>query len=570
MMLCWDMASFHSIRAVAAATGLALSLARGASAQLVPLPPPLPDTNATTFTVFFNGRALGSEQIAVNRVADGWMITSSGRLAAPIDAVSRRLVIRYTSDWHPISFEFDGTLRGQTQTIRTRVDGTTAKSDITSGTQKTERTDTIDPAALLVLTNSFFAGYEAVAARAKGAAPGTEIPIYAEGPMITVRARLGASTGERIQTVARLVDAHRTPLTMQLPLGAVDAVIWWDDAGRLVRFSIPGQTIEVAREDIAAVSSRTVPVSRANDEAVTIPSNGFNLAGTLSRPAAAGATRLPAVVLVGGSGAADRDGFVYGVPILGQIAGALADAGFIVVRYDKRGVGQSGGRAEAATFNDYADDARAVVKFLDARKDVDPKHIAIVGHSEGGIVALIAASKDKRIDAVALLATPGMSGADLIAAQQRHLLDRMNMTPEERQAKIDTQKKINDAALSGKGINELPADVRRTIDNAEFQSLLASDPEKLMKDVRQPVLIVQGELDTQVDPKNADLLAALAAHRKKAPPAEVVKVPGVNHLLATAASGEMDEYSSLKDKQVAAPVTQAIVSWLKKTLSIAR
>jgi uncharacterized protein len=564
------MPSVHSIRAVLAATALALSAAHGASAQLVPVPPPLPETNGTTFTIFFNGRPLGSEQIAVNRVADGWMITSSGRLGAPVDAVSRRLVIRYTSDWHPISFEFDGTIRGQTQAIRTIVDGTTANSEITIGTEKTQRTDTIDPAALLVLTNSFFAGYEAIAARAKGAAAGTEIPIYAEGPMFTVRARLGDSTGEQIQTVARLVAAHRTPLTLQMPLGEVEAVIWWDDAGRLVRFSLPGQQLEVAREDIAAVSSRTVRVSRANDEAVTIPSNGFNLAGTLSRPATSDAPRLPAVVLVSGSGAADRDGFVSGVPILGQIAGALADGGFIVLRYDKRGAGQSGGRAEAATLNDYAEDARAAVKFLEARKDVDSKRLAIVGHSEGGIVALIAASKDKRIDAAALLATPGMAGSDLILAQQKHLLDRMKISPEERQAKIDTQKQINDAVASGKGIDQLPADVRRTIDNAEFRSLLASDPEKLMKDVRQPLLIVQGELDTQVEPKNADLLAALAAHRKKAPPAEVVKVPGVNHLLATATTGEVDEYASLKDKQVAAPVTQAIVSWLKKTLSTAR
>src|SRR5439155_9351755 len=120
MMLCWDMASFHSIRAVAAATGLALSLAHGASAQLVPLPPPLPDTNATTFTVFFNGRALGSEQIAVNRVADGWMITSPGRLAAPIDAVPPRPGIRYTGDGPPGSLEFGGTLRGAKQSARTR------------------------------------------------------------------------------------------------------------------------------------------------------------------------------------------------------------------------------------------------------------------------------------------------------------------------------------------------------------------------------------------------------------------------------------------------------------------
>src|SRR4029077_5599580 len=149
----------------------------------------------------------------------------------------------------------------------------------------------------------------------------------------------------------------------------------------------------------------------------------------------------PAVVLVGGSGATDRDEVVYGIPILGQISEALADAGFIVVRYDKRGIGQSGGRAESASLADYADDVRAAIKLLADRKDVDPKRIAVVGHSEGGLVALMAGAKDKKIAAVGLIATPGMPGADVVLAQQKRLLDRTALTPEEKQAKVDEQKK---------------------------------------------------------------------------------------------------------------------------------
>ena len=87
--------------------------------------------------------------------------------------------------------------------------------------------------------------------------------------------------------------------------------------------------------------------------------------------------RLPAVLLVGGSGPTDRDELVFGIPIFGQLADAFADAGFIVLRYDKRGVGQSGGRDEAATLADYAEDVRAAVRFLSQRKDVDPKRIAV-------------------------------------------------------------------------------------------------------------------------------------------------------------------------------------------------
>jgi pimeloyl-ACP methyl ester carboxylesterase len=279
---------------------------------------------------------------------------------------------------------------------------------------------------------------------------------------------------------------------------------------------------------------------------------------------------LPAVVLVGGSGPTDRDGLAVGIPILGQIAGALADAGYLVVRYDKRGIGQSGGRAESATLADYADDVRAAVKLLSDRKDVDPKRIAVVGHSEGGLVALMTAAKEKKVAAVGLIATPGTTGADVVLAQQKRILDRSKLSAEEKQAKVEEQKKIHEAVITGKGLELLPPNVRRSVDNPEFQGLLMSDPAKLVAQVRQPLLIVQGALDTQVEPQNADQLAALARKRKNATPVEVVKVPGINHLLVPATTGEFSEYADLKDKNVSREVTQAIVTWLNKTLSTAR
>jgi fermentation-respiration switch protein FrsA (DUF1100 family) len=145
----------------------------------------------------------------------------------------------------------------------------------------------------------------------------------------------------------------------------------------------------------------------------------------------------------------------------------------------------------------------------------------------------------------------------------------MTLTPEEKRAKIDEQKKIHAAVISGKGLELLPAAIRRSVDTAEFQSLLTADPSKLVADVKQPLLIVQGELDTQVDPANADALEALARKRKNASPVEAVKVPGVNHLLAAATTGEADEYGNLPDKHVSPVVPQTISTWLKKTLSTA-
>jgi pimeloyl-ACP methyl ester carboxylesterase len=186
--------------------------------------------------------------------------------------------------------------------------------------------------------------------------------------------------------------------------------------------------------------------------------------------------------------------------------------------------------------------------------------------ADGQYDALMAAAKEKRVAAVGLLGTPGLTGAETLLAQQQHLLDRMKIPPEERQAKIALQKKIQEAVITGKGWEQLPQELRKQVDNPEFQSILTSDPAKILPDVRQPILIVQGDLDTQVDPSNADGLEALAHKRKHEARVDKLKVPGVNHLLVPATTGEVDEYGSLKDKQVNPAVTDAIVTWLKRTL----
>jgi pimeloyl-ACP methyl ester carboxylesterase len=553
------MPASHFIRAVPFMLCMAVSL--GAAQQELP-PPPSP--TALSFKVFLRGVPIGSEQIAVTRTSSGWTIASSGRLAPPLDVVTRRAELRYTADWKPVQASVDLTVRGQAQTIRTTVDGSTAKTDITAGGQSTTKTDTIDPDAIL-LPNPIFSAYEALAARLRTAAPGSTIPAYVL-PQTSLTIRVGESSTERIQTPGGVVEAHRTHVTLAAPNAPLEIDVWREANGRLLRITIPAQNLDVVREDLASVAARQLTISRPNDEQVRIPANGFTLAGTLSKPAESATGRLPAVVLTGGSGPADRDEVVFGIPILGQLAGALADAGFIVLRYDKRGIGQSGGRAETASLADYSDDQRAAVKLLTDRKDVDSRRIAVVGHSEGGMVSLLSAAKDKRIAAVVLIATNGTSGAELVLAQQLHLLNRSDLSDADKQARIDLQKRINEAVMTGKGLETLPQEIRRQVDNAEFQSILLTDPAKIVPNVRQPLLIVQGQLDTQVEPSNADRLEALARGRKNAPQTEVAKVPGVNHLLVPATTGEVDEYSRLTDKQISPAVSSAIVTWLKKTL----
>jgi pimeloyl-ACP methyl ester carboxylesterase len=528
---------------------------------------PAPSGEATSsFAIFLRGTQVGLEQVSLARTADGWTILSTGRIAAPFDVTARRLEVRYSPEWKPVVFSLDALVKGEFQKIYTTINGTTASSEITrgAGTQTVQKTDQIEPGAIL-LPNGFFSPYEALAAQLRTAAPGSTLAAYIL-PDVSLTLRVGDSTTEHIQTAARLITARHTRVSAVTPNVPLDLNIWTDENGRLLELTVPAQDIDVARTDIASVSARHVAISRPNDEPVRIPANGFSLAGTLSRPAARAAGPLPAVVLTGGSGPTDRDSLLFGIPILGQLADALADAGFIVLRYDKRGIGQSGGRAEAASLTDFSEDQRAAVRFLSARKDVDQKRVAVVGHSEGGLVSLLSAAKEKRIAAVVLVATNGVTGADLVLAQQQRALSRSNLSEVDKQARVELQKKINEAAITGKGLDALTPAVRRQIDNAEFQSVLAADPAKMVPSVRQPILIVQGGLDTQVEPSNADRLEALARARKPAAPVNVVKVPGVNHLLVPATTGEVDEYAALTDKHISPAVSTAVVEWLKNLL----
>ena len=276
--------------------------------------------------------------------------------------------------------------------------------------------------------------------------------------------------------------------------------------------------------------------------------------------------RFPAVILLGGVSASDRDGVMYGVPMIGQLAGALADAGNLVVRYDKRGFGQSGGRAESATLTDSADDARAVVRWLADRKDVDPKRIAIVGHSDGAWVALLTATREKRVAAIASIDAAASTGAELNLEQQQYELDQLKLSPDERAKKIALQKQIQSAVVSGKGWEGIPPNDKRDADTPWFHSFLMFDPAKVLEDVKQPLLIVHAALDKQVPVAHADKLTDLA-RKGDSKSVEVVVVRGVNHLLIPAFTGEISEYPTLADRNVSKDVAGAVSAWLTKTFA---
>ena len=543
-----------------------LTTATGAAAQAA-LPPPPSQDPGTSYLVFFRSQPIGREDVTVVREPDGWTVRGSSRLGPPIDITSRVAEVVYDLQWRPKSLLVDGVVRGQDVTLKTTFDGTKANNVISVQGAPQLKADPVSADAI-VLPNSFLGSYAALTVRLQGLKPGAEIKAYV-APQAEITIKLVAVTSERIDTPRGTIAATRFALLFvnPPPAGELPVNLWAGPAGSLLRLSIPSQTLEMAREDIASAASRTAAFSLPGDESVTIPAIGFNLAGTITKPANA-KEPLPALVLIGGSGPTDRDETVAGIPVFGQLARDLVAAGFIVVRYDKRGVGQSGGRTESVTIADYAEDARSVVLWLEKRKDVNKERIALVGHSEGALVAMLTAGRERgKVSAMALVAGPSTDGATIVLEQQKHLLDQMKVDDAQRAEKVALQQKINAAVMTGQGWQDLPAAARKVADTPWFYSFLTFDPARAMKDTRQPVLIVQGELDTQVQPYHADKLLEMAKARKTEAAAEVVKVPGVNHLLVPAKTGEVSEYPQLgSDAKVAPQVGAAIAAFMTRAL----
>jgi fermentation-respiration switch protein FrsA (DUF1100 family) len=539
---------------------MALALGVQASAQT----PPAPATGEAAFSIFIRGTEVGREQVNLTRSGEQWVLSSTGRLG---EVTLNRFELKYSADWHPAEMRLEATLGAKegakTLRILTSFGVTSAINEITQNGVTNSKTDQIS-ARTIVLPNNTFAGYEVLAVRLGSAQPGAEFRTYVP-PSGEVTVVVSSVANEDVQTPAGILATRKYELTVQNVGATFPMFVTVDGRSRLARLEIPNSGLVVVRSDLAGVAVRTLTARNPTDTDVTIPANGFSIAGTLTMPPAAGKLRLPAVVLVAGSGAVDRESTVAGIPIFSQLAGALAQQGFIVLRYDKRGVGQSGGRLEAATQRDYADDLIAIVKWMEDRDDVDSKRLAVIGHSEGGAIGLQAAARENKIKALVLVATPSTTGAELILEQQRGELDRLKLSEAEKTQKIELQKQIQAAVIKGTGWESIPPELRRQADTPWFRSLLLFDPAPLMEKVDQPILILQGDLDKQVLPYHADKLAELARERDKdAGTVDVVHLPGVNHLLAPAETGDVQEYARLKTKSISPDVARTIAEWLKK------
>jgi pimeloyl-ACP methyl ester carboxylesterase len=326
-------------------------------------------------------------------------------------------------------------------------------------------------------------------------------------------------------------------------------------------------------------------------EEVTISDNSQNkvsLSGTLTLPDSTGI--FPAIILIAGSGPNDRDETIFGHKPFYVISDYLTRNGFAVLRYDKRGVGKSTGDYSKATISDFVTDASNALEYLKSRKGIDSSKIGMLGHSEGGIIAPMVASKSSDVKFLVLLAAPGTKGIEIVLDQNENSLKHQGIEPETINRLQLTNREIFESLLVWTGSEndrtalrdrlsylweQLPILIKLKLEKepylrAQFnamitpgyRSFLATDPKDYLSLVSCPVLAINGENDVQVPAlKN---LEAIKHHIQKGGnyKVETKSYPMLNHLFQESITGQPDEYAKI-DQTISPQVLSDITNWIK-------
>jgi uncharacterized protein len=294
---------------------------------------------------------------------------------------------------------------------------------------------------------------------------------------------------------------------------------------------------------------------------------GITLAGTLTTPVST--TPSPAVVLITGSGAEDRDETVYGHKPFLVLADALTRKGIAVLRVDDRGVGGSGGKVDTSTSEDFAEDTLAGVAYLKTRPDIDAKRIGLIGHSEGGLIAPIAATRSKDVAFIVLMAGPGLTGEQILYLQGAAIMRAGGATEEVIATNRAVQERLfavlksePDNAAAKEKIKAIAPGQERVV-TPWFRYFISYDPAPVLKKVTCPVLAINGEKDLQVPYReNLDAIAdALRVGGNK--DATTLNMPNLNHLFQTSQTGAPAEYPQIAET-IAPAALDSIAAWILK------
>lgn len=336
------------------------------------------------------------------------------------------------------------------------------------------------------------------------------------------------------------------------------------------------------------------------------PTAGITLAGTLTLPNINGS--YPAVVLIAGSGPNERDEVVEKHKIFMVLADYLTKNGIAVLRFDKRGTGKSTGEfgttkrygifyqdIPTATAADFASDVEAAVSFLKTRKEVNKEKIGLIGHSEGGLIAPLVASKLDDVAFIVLLAAPGIPMDQLNLTQNEWALLNDNINKADIQMLLSIDEKTFDLVNKATTDEQLRQNVTKHIEQEFYENprvtrllgkpiimskrqytkayineiispwnvyILGIDPSVALKEVKCPVLAINGDKDVQVssEPNLSAIQNALTEGCNN--DFTIMEMIGINHLLQECITGSPKEYAKIK-QTISPLVLEEIARWIK-------
>ncbi|PWN07384.1 alpha/beta hydrolase family protein [Rhodohalobacter mucosus] len=313
----------------------------------------------------------------------------------------------------------------------------------------------------------------------------------------------------------------------------------------------------------------------------------IELAGTLTMPHGGG--NFPAVILISGSGPQDRDEtFMTHKPFL-VFADHLTRNGIAVLRFDDRGFGESEGDHSIATSLDFASDVEAAFQYLQARPEINKKHIGLAGHSEGGLIAPITASQNEEVAFIILLAGPGINGLEIQKQQIESFGPGMGLTDEQITIEKRNVEEIAEIVRTHEPGEQLTlaltqffeeklGDMEQVqgipreqyiqaqisqLNRPWFKYFINHEPSDYLQHVRVPILAINGEKDIQV---TADNLAAIEQSVMDKELITIKEYPGMNHLFQECTSCMMSEYAQIEET-ISPLVLTDITDWIQNVIT---
>lgn len=308
-----------------------------------------------------------------------------------------------------------------------------------------------------------------------------------------------------------------------------------------------------------------VPPFPYKEEAVSFTNAQYTFNGTLTLPENY-SKNTPVVLMVTGSGQQNRDEELFSHKPFAVIADALARQGIASLRYDDRGWGDESVNFADFTTDDFRQDAAAALPLLRKRFN----KVGILGHSEGGTIAMMLAAEGKA-DFIVSLAGMAISGKETLIMQNRQAMSAIGLPKETVDSYCNSISKALDEITSGKKANEINIDdvpqalkpitikALQQADTPYIRHFLTVDVGKLLPEIKCPVLALNGTKDTQVDcDANTTRIEKGLANCKHS----IKKIDGVNHLFQHCNTGIVTEYQQIEET-IAPEVLQVVEKWIK-------